>query len=351
MGNPHPLEMQQLVQPPATHLAPIVTQHPPASTNSRANLAFRRPSSPPFTSSHPKHSATNPAPTMVPMMPQLHPAPAQATMPRDPTEYTQANFPSLTPRQLAVLAQLEMQNQRTHSFATKPPSRDRWTCAEHRLGPYTATNTLRPLEATQDAQIRLRSEPPTAPRGEMQTRRPSPRGRSRSRTRHPHHAIADPEAATRTKDPAATERSRSQLGKLPAPDSSLTGERLSKWSYRAPPTRHNTHKRDTANLRSLRWRRERHRPTRSCTPATTAPIAVPTIQLHGGPQQHHQPTTTTGDGQASSGATPRRTTNTRIVQRNRCCPALPHPFRNGFRWRLSCSAAAGATKRLTSVPK
>ena len=42
---------------------------------------------------------------------------------------------------------------------------------------------------------------------------------------------------------------------------------------------------DTANLRSLRWRRERPHTvhgsdTRSCTPATTAPIAVPTIQLH-----------------------------------------------------------------------
>ena len=29
--------------------------------------------------------------------------------------------------------------------------------------------------------------------------------------------------------------SRSQLGKLPVPDLSLTGERMSKWSYRAPP--------------------------------------------------------------------------------------------------------------------
>ena len=60
---------------------------------------------------HRMQQQTSPAPAMMPMMPQTPITQPQTTPPRDPAEYTQANFPSLTSRQLAVLAQLEMQDQ------------------------------------------------------------------------------------------------------------------------------------------------------------------------------------------------------------------------------------------------
>ena len=60
---------------------------------------------------HRMQQQASPAPAMMPTMPQTPTTQPQATLPRDPAEYTQAKFPTLTPRQLAVLAQLEMQDQ------------------------------------------------------------------------------------------------------------------------------------------------------------------------------------------------------------------------------------------------
>ena len=110
------------------------------------------------------------------------------------------------------------------------------------------------------------------------------------------------------------------------PDPSLTGE---SWSYRAPPTRHSV---------PYEGHSQSYGPdTGSRAPAATASITVPTIQLHGGPQQYHQPATAAGDGQTSSNVTLGRTANTRIIQRHRRCPALPYPFGNGSRRRRTPS--------------
>ena len=54
---------------------------------------------------------TSPTPGLVPTMAQFPAVQPTATTPRDPMEYTQTNFPALTPRQLAALAQLEVQDQ------------------------------------------------------------------------------------------------------------------------------------------------------------------------------------------------------------------------------------------------
>ena len=251
MGNPHPLQMQQLVQPPTTHFAPITAQQPPAPT--AIQQQFPMPTMPftaPLTDPAPTalHIPTlqamqriqqqaNPAPTMMPMMLQLHPAQAQTALPRDPTKYTQANFPSLTPRQLAALAQLETQDQqalRSNAHNILQPNLQAGAGGSTQttsLGHTQPTTITRPLEARSDFV-------PNHP--QHQTRRP----RNAAEAAHDNSidATVNSGAAAKTDDPAATEReeptaptqsssiqisshysfdrafvlrSRSQLGKLP----------------------------------------------------------------------------------------------------------------------------------------
>ena len=130
---------------------------------------------------------------MMPTMPQTPTTQPPATLPREPAEYTQANFPSLTPRQLAVLAQLEMQDQqalRSSAHNILQPGLQAGAVGPAQntgLGHTKPTSTTsRPLEAGQDAQLRLRSEPHAAPRRERQTRRLPSKDRSRSRVRPQH---------------------------------------------------------------------------------------------------------------------------------------------------------------------
>ena len=143
MGNPHPLQMQQLAQPTTPQLAPIITQPTMAPT------AFTQPLSmpampmaspmadpapgalhlPTLQAIHRMQQQASPAPALVPTMPQLPTTQPTATMPRDPMEYTQTNFPALTPRQLAVLAQLETQDQqalRSSAHNVLQPACRRW---------------------------------------------------------------------------------------------------------------------------------------------------------------------------------------------------------------------------------
>ena len=125
MGNPHPLQMQQLAQPTTPQLTPIITQPKMAPTAftqplSMPTMPMASPLADPAPSAlhlptlqaiHRMQQQASPAPALVPTMPQLPTTQPTATMPRDSMEYTQANFPALTPGQLAVLAQLEMQDQ------------------------------------------------------------------------------------------------------------------------------------------------------------------------------------------------------------------------------------------------
>ena len=138
MGNPHPLQLQQLAQPVTPQLSPIIaqptsaptalSQQPPMPILPLASpLADPAPTAlhiPTLQAIQRMQQQTNPAAAMMPMMQQTPTTQPQAALPTDPTEYTQANFPSLTPRQLAVLAQLA--------------DSGRGTCAEHGTGPHTA---------------------------------------------------------------------------------------------------------------------------------------------------------------------------------------------------------------------
>ena len=145
------------------------------------------------------------------MQQQTSPAPVLVqTMPRDPMEYTQTNFPALTPRQLAVLAQLEMQDQqalRSSAHNVLQPSlqtmagRPVQNTAPGQTQP--ASTTTRLLEAGQDTQLRPSSEPHAAPRRERQTRRLPSQDRSRSHTRPQHRRRRHPEATVVTADHAA----------------------------------------------------------------------------------------------------------------------------------------------------
>ena len=124
MGNPRPLQVQQLAQPTTPQLNPIIAQQASAPTAIQQHfpmpimplaspMADPAPTAlhiPTLQAIHRMQQQNSPAPAVMPMLPQTPVMQPQATLPRDPTEYTQANFPSLTSRQLAVLAQLEMQD-------------------------------------------------------------------------------------------------------------------------------------------------------------------------------------------------------------------------------------------------
>ena len=207
MGNPHPLQLQQLAQPTTPQLTPIIAQPTMAPTAltqplSMPTMPMESPLADPTPSAlhlptlqaiHRMQQQASPAPALVPTMPQLPTTQPTATMPRDPMECTQANFPALTPRQLAVLAQLEMQDQqalRRSAHNVLQPSlqtmagRPAQSMGSGHTQP--ASTTTRLLGAGQDTQLRPSSEPHAAPRRERQTRRLPSQDRSRSHTRPQH---------------------------------------------------------------------------------------------------------------------------------------------------------------------
>ena len=118
MGNPHPLQMQQLAQPTTPQLNPIITQPTSAPTALAQQIPMpifplAHPMADPATTGlhiptlqaiHRMQQQASPAPTMMPTMPQTPTTQPPATSPRDPAEYTQANFPSLTPRRCRAAA-------------------------------------------------------------------------------------------------------------------------------------------------------------------------------------------------------------------------------------------------------
>ena len=185
-GNPHPLQMQQLGQPTAPQLNPIIT-HPVSAPTALAQqipmpiLPLAHPMAEPATTGlhiptlqaiHRMQQQAGPAPTMMPTMPQTPTVQPPAALPRDPTEYTQANFPSLTPRQLAVLAQLERISK--HCAAAHTTSYSLAIRREQGPAPSTGTGYTQPPAPHHvlRGQNCLRSEPRTAPR-----RKPTPAAR------------------------------------------------------------------------------------------------------------------------------------------------------------------------------
>ena len=130
-------------------------------------------------------------------------------MPRDPTEY---NFPSLTPRHLAVLAQLEMQDQqalRSSAHTALQPSLPVGIGGPVQgtgLGHTQPTNISRALETTQDAQTRFAQSHPT--HHEARCIRAVQPPRAAAETAHGIHTDISivPQTATKTEDPAAISR-------------------------------------------------------------------------------------------------------------------------------------------------
>ena len=356
MGNPHPLQMQQLAQPTTPQLAPIITQPTMAPT------AFTQPLSmpampmtsptadpapgalhlPTLQAIHRMQQQASPAPALVPTMPQLPTTQPTATMPRDPMEYTQTNFPALTPRQLAVLAQLEMQDQqalRSSAHNVLQPSlqpmagdlRKAWGRATH--SPPAPQPRL--LEAGQDSQLRPSSEPHAAPRRERQTRRLPSQDRSRSHTRPQHRRRRRPRSHRRDRRSrshgtrrAHRHRPRTSRSRSPSHHSrDCATQQIPTWQAASTGPTPDGRMDDQMELQGTsttthrRQRRSKpilaatngdestfcflHGPDaggHSCTTASSNQI--PAIQLHSGPQQHHQPTTATGDGEASSADAP-----------------------------------------------
>ena len=254
-------------------------------------------------------------------MPQLLAVQPTATVPRDPIEYTQTNFPALTPRQLAVLAQLETQDQqalRSSAHNVLQPSlqtmagRPVQNTAPGQAQP--ASTTARLLEAGQDTQLRPSSEPHAAQRRDRRAVC-HPRTAAAATPGHSIDAAADPEATVVTASHAAmvhAEPIDTDPGPL-GPDRafvlrSRSEEWMTKWSYRAPPPQ-------PTGIREGASQSSRPPMEMSCvlhgldpgdrSNTTTASIPIPATQLHSGPQQHHQPTTTTGDGETSSDDAPR----------------------------------------------
>ena len=387
MGNPHPLQMQQLAQPPTTHFAPITTQQPPAPT--AIQQQFPMPTMPfaaPLTDPAPTalHIPTlqaiqtiqqqaNPAPTMTPMMPQLHPAQAQTALPRDPTEYTQANFPSLTPRQLAVLAQLETQDQqalRSNAHNILQPNLQAGAGGSTQptsLGHTQPTTITRPLEARSD----FVPNHPQHHEGRCRRAVHPPRNATEAAHSNSINATVDPGAAAKTDtereeptgtdpeliDPdlrvitVSTEPSCSAAGPTgtrPAPDRG-EDEQMER--------RQNTavYKGDTANLQMEAGApsTQEAAPSQQQPPSRFRPSSY-TVDLNN--TTNPPPPPPADDGQTSGDATPGRAPGACIVQRDRRCPAIrvlgvESRSQHTPSRRLFCSVAAGAIKRSTSVPK
>ena len=282
MGNPHPLQVQQLAQPTPQQLTPTITQPTMAPM---APTAFTQPLSAPtmpmaspmadpapgalhlptLQAIHRMQQQANPAPALVPTMPQLPAVQPTATMPRDMMEYTRPTFPHSPHGSWPSWHSWRCRtSKRTQCSAAKPADNGRETCAKHGTGQAQPAGTATRLpKPGQDAQLRPSSEPHAAPRRERQMRSLPSQDRSRSHTRpqhrrrrrsrshhrdrrsgshtarrgHPHRPRTprSRSPSRHSRDRAFVLRSRSQLGKMPVPDLRLTEEWMTKWSYRAPP--------------------------------------------------------------------------------------------------------------------
>ena len=326
MGNPHPLQMQQLAQPTTPQLTPIITQPTMAPT------AFTQPLS---------------MPTMPMASPLADPAASALHLPtlqaihRMQQQLWCQQCPSFR------LHSQQRRCQETRRSIPKPifphspqgswPSWHSWRCRTSKH--CAAVHTMFYSPACRQWQGDLRKawdraihSPPApqpafwrqdkthnsvlhrsqAPRRERQTRRLPSLDRSRSHTRPQHrrrrrsrshcrdrrsrshgarraHRHRPRTSRSRSPSRAFVLRSRSQLGKLPVPDLRLTEGWMTKWSYRAPPPQP-TGVREGASQSSAATDGDESTfcflhgldpGDRSSTTATSIPI--PAIQLHSGP--------------------------------------------------------------------
>ena len=241
VGNPHPLQMQQLVQPTTPQLSPIITQPTMAPTAltqplsmpmmpMASPLADPTPSAlhiPTLQAIHRMQQQASQAPAMVPTMPQPPTTQPPATMPRDPAEYTGP----------ASAAQ-----QCTQYSTTQLADNGRETCTKHGIGPHTARQYYIPPFGG-----RTRHTTPSfigATRSTTKGGTDAPSAISGSQ-QEPHAATAstpsrDPEATAGTADLAAMERAE-HIGTDPGPlgpDPQAGTAVTKRLSSAAPPPQH-----------------------------------------------------------------------------------------------------------------
>ena len=281
MGNPHPLQMQQLGQPTAPQLNPIIT-HPVSAPTALAQqipmpiLPLAHPMAEPATTGlhiptlqaiHRMQQQAGPAPTMMPTMPQTPTVELAAALPRDPTEYTQANFPRLpqdswpcwlswrcriskhcaaahtTAYSLAIRQEQgdlhQAQARATHS----PPAPHHVLRGQNRRHSSAFVQSHAQTDAPSPSKdcSRSRSRPQHRRHRRSRSHRQDRRSRSHRARRTHRHRPRTPRSRSPSRpsrDQAFILRSRSQLGKLPVPDLQLDEEWMTKWSYRAPPPQH-----------------------------------------------------------------------------------------------------------------
>ena len=242
MGNPHPLQMQHLGQPTTPQLNPIIPQPVSAPTALAQQipmpiLPLAHPMADPATAGlhiptlqaiHRMQQQASPAPTM-PTMPQTSTVQPPATLPRDPAEYTQANFPShtswfwlswrcrtskhcaaahITSCSLAI-RQGQGDLHQVQAWATHSPPAPHhalWRQGKKHSSDFDQSHTQH-----HEGRDRRAVCPPRTEAG-------AARG----------HNTQNPSPSRPSRDQAFILRSRSQLGKLPVPDLQLDEEWMTK---------------------------------------------------------------------------------------------------------------------------
>ena len=182
MGNPHPLQLQQLAQPTTPQLNPIITQPTMAPTALTQPLpmpmiaATGQPST-----SYDANNAADSGHTATSNDAKrpggVHPGQFSHTHPKAAGRFGTAGDagPASAAQQCAQYS------------TTRRADNGRETCAEHGIGPHAARqHYIPPFEGRTRHQLRPSSEPHAAPRRERQTRRLPSQDCSRSHTRPQH---------------------------------------------------------------------------------------------------------------------------------------------------------------------
>ena len=173
--------------------------------------------SPTLQAIHRMQQQATPAPAMMPTLQQTPTTQPQPTLPRDPAEYTQANFPSLTPRQLAILGK---HCAAAHTTSYSPVFRQ-WQGDLHRTRDWATHSPPAPPRALwrQDKTHSSDLDQSHTQHHEGRDRRAVCPPRIAAGAVHGHStaAIADPGATAKTDDPAATERAPTQHPSLQIP--------------------------------------------------------------------------------------------------------------------------------------
>ena len=219
VGNPHPLQVQQLAQPTTPQLNPIMAQQASAPTATQQHfpmpimpltspMADPAPTAlhiPTLQAIHRMQQQNSPAPAVMPMLPQTPVTQPQATLPRPnavhpgqlPVTHLEAagRFGTAGDAGPASAAQ-----QRAQYPAARPSDSGKWVSSEHGIGPHTAhQHHLTPFGGRSHSWDFDQSH--TQHHEGKERRAVCPR-----RIAAEADVAADPEATAKINDPATTER-------------------------------------------------------------------------------------------------------------------------------------------------